>query len=554
VLLAAALAVASAGAIPPAAAAGNSGAARVLRVGTWHGRRGDYATIQAAVNAAKPGDWILIAPGDYHESPRAETGVLITTPNIHLLGADRNAVIVDGTQPGAPGPCASDSRWQNVGSSLSGSPAGPSGRNGIIVKRVSGVSIDNLTVCNFVGHDTTGMQIAFDGGFGTSNLGLGAFEASFLTATSTSASPDRSEVASWGIFVSNSRGPGTITNSFASNMADSGFHIGGCSDCNTVFDHDTAEHNVIGFGAINAGGRLRVERSTFTDNAAGIDLASEQDLSAPPPQDGSCPSGETGPLAAHPSSCTAIDHNLVADNNDPNVPGGSDRGGTLKFIGAGVYIAGGRNDAVTDNTVHDQGSYGIVAVIYPWTGPPASPAAQCQGGDNLVPNELCLFNTYGNVIANNALFNNGSFDNPTNGDLADAAITHEPGNCFIANTNRSSSHLTVAPVDLQQPSASCSPRSDSALFGALGVQIACATQALGPCENGNPASALGAIKALAAALHGDTTALNDPGVATMPARYPAYTSATAPRARRQSTIASPCRTVPTNPWCGPRHP
>ncbi len=29
---------------------------------------GQYSTIQAAVDAAKPGDWILVAPGDYHET------------------------------------------------------------------------------------------------------------------------------------------------------------------------------------------------------------------------------------------------------------------------------------------------------------------------------------------------------------------------------------------------------------------------------------------------------------------------------------------------------
>jgi hypothetical protein len=39
--------------------------ARVLRVGTYHGIAGQYTSIQTAVNAARPGDWILIAPGDY---------------------------------------------------------------------------------------------------------------------------------------------------------------------------------------------------------------------------------------------------------------------------------------------------------------------------------------------------------------------------------------------------------------------------------------------------------------------------------------------------------
>ena len=48
--------------------------AKVLRVGTYKGVRGQFKSIQAAVDAAKPGDWILVGPGDYkeHVQPRAE--------------------------------------------------------------------------------------------------------------------------------------------------------------------------------------------------------------------------------------------------------------------------------------------------------------------------------------------------------------------------------------------------------------------------------------------------------------------------------------------------
>src|SRR5437588_9275639 len=80
--------------------------ASVLRVGSWNGIAGKYTTIQAAVQAAKPGDWILVGPGDYKEQGYAgeaePAGVLITTPNLHLRGMSRNTVVVDGTKPGAP--------------------------------------------------------------------------------------------------------------------------------------------------------------------------------------------------------------------------------------------------------------------------------------------------------------------------------------------------------------------------------------------------------------------------------------------------------------------
>jgi len=49
---------------------------------TFHGHKGGFTTIQSAVNAAKSGDWILVAPGDYKETPtsparrrRSTTGI-----------------------------------------------------------------------------------------------------------------------------------------------------------------------------------------------------------------------------------------------------------------------------------------------------------------------------------------------------------------------------------------------------------------------------------------------------------------------------------------------
>ena len=116
-----------------------SAAPDVLQVGTWQGKQGAYTTVQSAVNAARPGDWILIAPGSYHETG---PGVQITTPGIHVRGMDRNAVVIDGTRVGAA-TCDPDPSAQVLG------PDG-SGRNGIEVVKVDGVTIENLSVCNFL--------------------------------------------------------------------------------------------------------------------------------------------------------------------------------------------------------------------------------------------------------------------------------------------------------------------------------------------------------------------------------------------------------------------
>src|SRR5205823_1739880 len=62
-----------------------SGSPRVLRVGSWHGSPGQFHAIQDAVDAAKPGDWILVGPGDYHErSEEGLAGVYVEKPHIHL--------------------------------------------------------------------------------------------------------------------------------------------------------------------------------------------------------------------------------------------------------------------------------------------------------------------------------------------------------------------------------------------------------------------------------------------------------------------------------------
>src|SRR5579859_4968892 len=149
----------------------------VLRVGSWNGIAGQFRTIQAAVNAAQPGDWILVGPGDYHENgtgdPNHPAGVLIQTPNIHLRGMDRNRVIVDGTLPGGPTPCTNLPALQVPG------------RDGIVVWKASGTWVENLTACNFLtgvngGH---GNQIWWNGGDGSGQIGMGTYWGNYLTAT-----------------------------------------------------------------------------------------------------------------------------------------------------------------------------------------------------------------------------------------------------------------------------------------------------------------------------------------------------------------------------------
>src|SRR5436309_3001362 len=72
-----------------------------------------FKTISQAIQRAKPGDWVLVWPGVYHEKGSDRAGVLITTPNVHLRGLDRNLIIVDGSNGTAAEPCPSAKALQD---------------------------------------------------------------------------------------------------------------------------------------------------------------------------------------------------------------------------------------------------------------------------------------------------------------------------------------------------------------------------------------------------------------------------------------------------------
>src|SRR3954451_7442738 len=169
------------------------------------GKHGRYKTIQSAVDKDHVGDWILVAPGDYKETVR------IRKDNIHLRGMSRNGVIVDGTKSGPP--CSSKASDQDFNRGDEG--------NGIVVEKADSVYIENLTACNFLGE---GNQIWWNGGDGSGKIAMGAYYGSYLSATTTYYKAS-DPAATYGIFVSNARGSGKITRTYASNMNDASYYI-----------------------------------------------------------------------------------------------------------------------------------------------------------------------------------------------------------------------------------------------------------------------------------------------------------------------------------------
>ena len=173
----------------------------------------DHGSIQAAVDAADPGDLVLIGPGVYREE------VKVATPSLVLRGTDRNAVVIDGefTRPNA------------------------------ISITADGVAVENLTVRN----------ARLNGLFWT---GVTGYRATAVTSVNN-------EV--YGIYAFDAV-DGVFEDSWASGSADAGFYIGQCNPCDAVIRRVVAERNGLGYSGTNASGNLHIVESTWRHNVAGV--------------------------------------------------------------------------------------------------------------------------------------------------------------------------------------------------------------------------------------------------------------------------------------------
>jgi len=527
-----------------------AGAAAVLRVGTFRGIPGRYASIQAAVDAARPGDWVLIGPGDYHEtgdrvpptavgSDRAGAAVLVTKA-LHIRGMDRNRVMLDGTAPGAP-PCSARGSDQQFGASGPGGNA--AGRNGLVVFKADGTSVENLSACNFLeGARGGGSAIWFDGGDGTGRQELGRWRGAYLTATSTYFKDQSSPFAVYGLYASNTSahtGLGVFTHVYASNMGDAAFYVGACPDCGVIVDHARAQDSQLGYSGTDSGGRLVIRHSEFDHNQTGVLTDSRNNDDYPSPQDGACPPGLS--TALRPSgirrtrSCWVFAANLVLDNDNPDVPGAGVATGT------GLVIAGGRHDLVTRNRFLRNGAWGVLLIPFPDTeAPPDIANPPCRGGTAPPAGtpasgqgpSACYYDDFGNRITRNTFAGNGSYGNATNGDAGEISGAETPGNCWRGNRDLTGS-FTSDPPGIQLRHAGCRrPNSGDPPLGPLGDEVSCDGYLLFPCAS------VSAPAPRASYPHFDASRVD--------MRPPPP----------QPTMARPCRGVPRNPWCpgNPRRP
>jgi hypothetical protein len=516
----------------PRATAGSARAVhggRVLLVGTYHGHRGRYPTIQAAVDAARQGDWILVAPGDYHEADDATNpptsdspkgafgGVVIATPKVHVRGMNRATVIVDGTKPDSSTPCSADPGLQNFGAP--GSDGAPNGRNGIVVSHANGVSVENLTVCNFLkGSDGSGNEIWWNGGYDSGTVALTGYRGSYLTTTSTYYGGE-SSAAAYGIFASNAGGPARLDQVYASNFSDAGLYVGACLQvCDLTVDHAWMEYSALGYSGTNSGGAIVITNSEFDNNKDGLDTNTEISEDPLAPQNGACPGSKVSPIT-RTHSCWVFMHNNVHDNNNPNVP--QTGVATLGPTGTGVTISGGRNDTVMDNTFANNGAWGVLVFPYPDTATPVL-GQSCTGvGGVESPVYGCVLESQGNAVLNNTFTHNAFFGNPSNADIGQIVFeAHgQPRNCYRGNRTPAG----TVPSNLQRSQPTCGPPTTTAdTGGALLGQLIC-DAGFGPCPAG--------------------------------ANYPTATGVVMHALpKRLRSMPNPCRGVPSNPWCADGKP
>ena len=344
------------GASSIAPASATQAKAKALIVTQRHAPYRHHVTIQAAVDAARPGDWILIDRGVY-VGP-----VVIRKPRLHLRGVDRNAVVIDGKHA------------RNT--------------NGIEVHKTDNVHIDNLTVRDFdlkTINGSGGNAIWWNGGDGSGHIGAHGWWGSYLTAYNTGL------LGGYGLFASNSVN-GSWKHVYASGFADAGLYVGACRDCHARIDHATSENNALGYSGTNAGGHLVVANSTFRSNSAGIVPSSLAHDDLPAPQNGACSSGSNRSTlpkfrSTHISHCTIFHNNLVIDNNNLSTPADADTLGAP--WGVGLVWPGLYGDLVKNNTVRGNANFGILAFEAPDPFPPEKSTIYFQlSGNRFVGNRF----------------------------------------------------------------------------------------------------------------------------------------------------------------------
>jgi hypothetical protein len=272
--------------------------------------------------------------------------------------------------------------------------------NGILV-RADGVSILNMSAHNF-------RRNAFYW------VGADRFRASYLTAWN---------IRSYGIYVEDGE-RGVLDHDYVSGAADAAYYVGECRPCRATISHVVATLSAVGYSGTNATG-VAIRDSVWDRNGAGI-VPNTYANEALPPQ-----------------ARTTIVGNTVTSSGRARVP---IRTALAGFVGTGIALAGGNENAVRGNRVTRSERYGIAVF----------PTARYVSFNPSIAEPGPPWRPRGNRIVRNVVTGSGR---------ADLALAEGSGrrNCFAANVVR-----RTLPRVLQTPRCEgVSPAGDATVAAAL---------------------------------------------------------------------------------------
>jgi hypothetical protein len=355
--------------------------------------------------------WALASTGTGGAAQRAEIHVPEDAPSLQLAIAKADPgdtiVVAAGTYPGGNVVPAGkhDLTIRGVDRNDVVLDGADKRKNGIVV-HADGVSLLNMSAHNF-------LENAFY--WEDANR----FRGSYLTAWN---------VRGYGLYVEDGS-EGTLDHDYVSGAADAAYYIGECKPCRATIDRVTAVLSAVGYSGTNSTGVL-IRNSVWDRNGAGIVPNTYANEALPP------------------EARTTIVGNTISQSGRAAVP---IRTALAGFVGIGVAIAGGNDNAVHDNRITGSERYGV-AVTPTARYVTFDPNAKREPGPPWRPR--------GNRIWRNVVIRSG---------WADLALSSGSGNgnCFSGNTVRS----TLPPTLQRSTCSQGSPTGDAGVAAVVAAPV-----------------------------------------------------------------------------------